>query len=165
MTKRKRDICTVIESINHWFEVGEQHTNPPSDYEGSTSGLEQTTDLRLQPEIGTSAAERDTQVAYTDRGEEGGCEPPNCHIGHVEAKEITGRSKEIPDSPSNGYRPLTGTEVAAGYERGACPEGEPGHPSPDNRRVPPAGTEEEDRPEPNLTSIWKVFHDAGYDVW
>lgn len=63
MTKRKRDICTVIESINHWFEAGEQHINPPSDYEGSTSGLEQTTDLRLQPEIGTSAAERDTQVA------------------------------------------------------------------------------------------------------
>ena len=138
MTKRKRDICTVTESINHWFEAGEQYTNPPSDYEGSTSGLEHTIALGFQPGIGTPAAERGTPVTYTDRSEEGGCEPPNCHIDHVEAEEITGRSKEVPGRPSDGYRPLTGTEVVAGYERGAGPESESGHPSPDNRRVPPA---------------------------
>ena len=39
MTKRKRDIFTVIESINNWFEAIEPNTNTSEGPEGEAVGL------------------------------------------------------------------------------------------------------------------------------
>ena len=49
MPKRKRDIFTVIESINDWFEASEQDTHSYSEYEGVSSGHEPTGDRGINP--------------------------------------------------------------------------------------------------------------------
>lgn len=159
MTKRKRDTVTIIESINSWFEAGKHHTNLSSDQEGSTSNSEQSTAFGVHPGISTPTAERGIPVTLTDRGEEVGHKPPNCHLAHVDSGEIAGRAREVTGRPLDGSRSSTETE------RGAGDEGEPGQPTLDNRRVIPASTEEGGQPYLTLTGIWKVFKEAGYDVW
>ena len=44
MTKRKRDIFIVIESINNWFKANEHYTNPTEDHEGVPSYPEPISD-------------------------------------------------------------------------------------------------------------------------
>lgn len=40
MTKWKRDIFTVIDSINNWFEASAHNTSPLEDPEGDANHLE-----------------------------------------------------------------------------------------------------------------------------
>ena len=44
MNKRKRDIFTVIESVNNWFEVGEHSADPTPDHEDGCGVSNHTTD-------------------------------------------------------------------------------------------------------------------------
>ena len=37
MTKRKRDVLTVVEAINSWFEISENPITPNTDLEGAPS--------------------------------------------------------------------------------------------------------------------------------
>ena len=62
MTKRKRDIFTVIESINNWFEASAHNTSPLEDSKGdanhlvtSSASSDQVTANGLAVEISRSA--------------------------------------------------------------------------------------------------------------
>lgn len=165
MTKGKRDIFTVIESINNWFEAGEHYTNPPVDHEGSCSNSERTTGLEICPEIDAQAAGSGISATHTEVSDKVGCKSPNCHPGHVGSEVIPELSREIPGRSSDSPRPSTKTEGVAGYEGEATHDGEPGDPTLDNRLIPPVVTEESDQTDYVFTGIWRVFKEAGYDVW
>ena len=66
MTKRKRDIFTVIESINNWFEASEPCTNSTADHEGVSSGPEHISDLGTSIMVNGWAAERPEPVSAAE---------------------------------------------------------------------------------------------------
>ena len=57
MTKRKRDIFTVIESINNWFDASDQYTKSTTDHEGVPIGTEHKGDALTGLTVNGWAAE------------------------------------------------------------------------------------------------------------
>ena len=129
MTKRKRDIFTVIESINNWFEASEHYTNLPSDHEDSSSNSNRTTGPGTRIEIDCQAAESGTPTIHTEHSHEAGYKSPNCHPGHVGLEVTSELAREITNRPSDGPRSATRTKRVAEYGEEAAHEGEPGNPT------------------------------------
>ena len=86
MTKRKRDIFTVIESINNWFEANEHCTDFPPDNEGSAIGSDLNTELGASPEINCPAVGSRPPVGNQGHSGEVGYGFPDGSPSHVGVK-------------------------------------------------------------------------------
>ena len=84
MTKRKRDVFTIIISINNWFEASEHYTNSTADHEGVSSGSDRITDPRTNITVNCQAAECPKPVSNTEHGDEVGHESSSCLPSSVE---------------------------------------------------------------------------------
>ena len=71
MTRRKRDIFTVIESINNWFEASEHCTNPSLDHGCSATRSELNTESETSSKIGCPVARNHPTVGNREHGGRG----------------------------------------------------------------------------------------------
>ena len=165
MTKRKRDIFTVIESINIWFEANEHCTDFPPNNEGSAIGSDLNTELGANPEINCPAVGSRPPVGNQGHNGEVGYGFPDGSPSHVGVKVESEVAAEAANRAANGSRLVARAEGIPEYEKGVTSEDGPGSSGPDTLLITPAVTEEVNEVDSGLTGIWMVFKDAGYDVW
>ena len=109
MTKRKRDIFTVIESINNWFEVGEQHASTSEASEAianhlvtGTPSSDPVTANRLVADVSepwTDAVHMDPNCSHINTN-------PNPH-SEVADRMIPALDVPCPVVAGSGYEPVT----------------------------------------------------------
>ena len=169
MTKRKRDIFTVIDSINNWFEASAHNTSPLQDSEGdadhlvnSSTSADQVPANGLVAEIprSTNTSEpwaeafyvpshsSDSSIGPGPQAEVGdrlipafeALHPPAAGAGYIPAPE--GSTKDISHErvQTTGYNPSTGEATG-----------------------PAPGIEEEK--ERAIAAFWRLLADVGYDTW
>ena len=113
MTKRKRDIFTVIKSINNWFEASEHNATASEDHEGEISCL---------GTIGTPAASV-TINGWTVEGVESGndTEPSTCTSDNTKPgnqSEVEGHPVPCPEV-AQPLAVVTGYVTGSGYSQGS----------------------------------------------
>ena len=165
MTKRKRDIFTVIESINNWFESSEHCTNPSFDHGCSTSRSELNTESGTSSESSCPVVKSHPTVGNREHEDEVGYRSPNRSPSHVGLQVEYEVAREATNWAEDGPRLPTETEGGPGYGKEVSNEGDPGSSVLDTRLITPVVTEGADEVDVALTGIWRVFKDAGYDVW
>ena len=174
MTKRKRDIFTVIESINNWFEASDPTTNTTEDPKGDTGNL---------GTIGTSSDSITTngwvvEGAGPDNDAEPWAEAVQLGSNHTHGGTDLGLEAEV--AASSILAPEASTQWAArpgsvpgleviqgegdreggqttGYPQGTVNEG--------ISDITGPGPEPEVERELAIKAFWRVLADAGYDVW
>ena len=174
MTKRKRDIFTVIESINNWFEASEPTTNTFEGPEGDTGCL---------GTIGTSSDHLttngwDAEGAGSDNDSEPWTEAAQVAPNHThEGTGLRPRSEvAASSSPSPKVSPPLTAETGCipgpeDRQRGCNREGVQAtgyHPDAVGESTSeitgPSIEPGEERDLP-INAFWRVLADAGYDVW
>ena len=86
---------------------------------------------------------------------------PN-HMGVRVESEV---AAEAANRAANGSRLGARAEGIPESEKRVTSEDDPGNSGPDTLLITPAATEEGNEVDSGLTGIWRVFKDAGYDVW
>ena len=174
MPKRKRDIFTVIESINNWFEASAQYTTSDREHEGIPSGFEPNGEAIAESKVDGWSAEDlgangeggsvstvslvasscpDSSGQVRTRSELAGgaanCSTLEIHLelGNNEVAKPQG----VPDDHGYEGRPL------AGYD--------PASLSPTSNLVPASDTGESGGDNLAPHAFWQVLKDAGYDIW
>ena len=169
MTKRKRDIFTVIESINNWFEASDPTTNVTEGSEGETSGPRA---------VGTSSDSIVNHIVAAELTES----IPNNGIWAEAAQVVPSHHHEgIKQQPhtevatSSSFTPRAAAPLAAPTGYGSEPRGdqEDPHLAGYQAGIGSAGTS--DLPGPRTTVaverqltidvFWRLLADAGYDIW
>ena len=113
MTKRKRDVFTVIESINNWFEASKHYTNPTPDLEGFSGNSDCTTNPGTSTKIDCQTAKSCTPVSDTEHGDEAGHEPPNFPPNHAGLEVRSELAREAASWATDGPRLATRTKKVA----------------------------------------------------
>ena len=174
MTKRKRDIFTVIESINNWFEASEHYTRPAEDHEGASSRLGPISDPT------TIVTTNDWAAKCLDSGND--AEPwaevshvaSNCPSDNNEVRvqsEVVGRLATRPKADSQLAVGIGGGTESRNRREAIRNEGSPvdGHGpvgvNEDTNLTLVPCTEVAGEGGLTLTAFWRVLEDAGYDVW
>ena len=164
MTKRKRDIFTVIESINNWFEASEHNTSTSEDPEGNVNHLVANSASSDRLTVNGLSAETsrpaDTLVPCAEALHVSS--HPNCtSIGPGPQSEVADRL--IPASEASylsaaevGHVPTTDDS-----HEGAQPAGY----SPGTGEITGPSPGAEDERELTIAAFWRLLADAGYDVW
>ena len=165
MTKRKRDIFTVIKSINNWFESSEHCTNPSFDHGCSTSRSELNTESGTSLESSYSVVRSHPTVGNWEHEDEVGYRSPNRSSSHVGLQVESEVAREATNRVGSGSRLPTEAEGGPGYGKEVICEGDPRSSVLDTRLITPVVTEGADEVDVALTGIWRVFKDAWYDVW
>ena len=166
MTKRKRDIFTVIKSINNWFEASEHNATASEDHEG---------EVCCHGTIGTSAASVTTN-GWTAEGVESGndTEPPTCTSDSTEPgnrSEVGGHPVACPEAALPlavviGY--VTGPEYSqgSGSNKGGQANGyKPGNADEGTSEAPGPVAAVEGERDLTIPAFWRILADTGYDVW
>ena len=159
MTKRKRDVLTVIESINDWFEASDTSTTPTTDLEGSFSGSELG---------GISAFKATTTEWEAANSETVGDSVPWEGVSQVSlgGTELGTKSKVAADHATYLADGSRVPEVArAVTEEGPATVSEPGRSGEDNRPIPQLGTGVTREADVNPNVLWDLLRTVGYDVW
>ena len=174
MTKRKRDIFTVIESINNWFEAGEPTTHTTEDHEGDNGN---------RGAIGASSDLATTNGWLEERAfpsNDPKPRPEAFQLASSHTSAIIDPSREAEVAAKSTSTPEVATRWAAGpssvpglgFDQGEgdreggqstgylqCTEnrgiGDITGPGPD-----PAAEREL-----AIKAFWRVLADAGYNVW
>ena len=174
MTKRKRDIFTVIESINNRFEASEHYASPIEDHKGSPSCL---------GPLNTQATKVTTN-GWTAEGLDSGndAEPwtKDIHVASNYTSDNTDIRTQSEVAVSSATRSKADSQLAGRIGEGTDPEDSPGVCSDggspadghnpvsgddDINEPPVTGTEVQGEGDLTLTSFWRVLADVGYDVW
>ena len=165
MTKRKRDIFTVIESINNWFEASEPTTNVIEGSEGEASSP------RV---IGTSSDPTTNQIVAAELA------------GSISNEGLwTEAVQVVPNHRHEGIERQSQAEVAAssslsprvaaatGY--GSGPKGDQENSHRDGYHAGIGNEGASDLPGPRtdaevgrqlaIDAFWRLLADAGYDIW
>ena len=153
MTKRKRDLLTVMEAINSWFETSENPIAPNTDPAGSPNNIasEGPTANCVVPAPGS--------VGETVRWEElGHVSPGNAQLGTC--SEVAGSYAIYPAG-----EPRVSRGTKAGTERGPADVGNPGSSSKGIQPIPQLGAEVKGEGEVSFATFWDVLRAAEYDVW
>ena len=169
MTKRKRDIFTVIESINNWFEANKHDTNTSEDPEGNANHLvassassDPVTVNGLNAKISRSADTLElcaealhvsSHPSCTSTGPGPQSEVADCLIPASEAS--------YPSAVGAGYVPATEGSPRDSSHEGAQPTGY----SPGTGETTGPGPRAEEERELVIAAFWRLLADAGYDVW
>ena len=169
MTKRKRNIFTVIESINNKFEASAHNTSPLEDSEGdanhlvtsSTSSAQLTTN-GLAAEISRSAdtSEPWAETFYvSSHSNHSSIEPrPQAEVAD---RRIPTSEASYPSAVGAGYVPAPeGSTRDINHERVQTTGG---NPSTCETTGPVPGIEKER--ELVIAAFWQLLADVGYDVW
>ena len=174
MTKQKRNIFTVIESINNWFEASEPTTNTTEGSEGEASSL------RV---IGTSSDPIKNHSGVVELAGSTSNEGPWTEVAQVapsQRHEGIERQPQAEVAASSSLSPRVAAPLAAVTGYGSGPEGE--HESShqegrqDNRYqagignegtsdLPGPCTEAEVERQLAIDAFWRLLADAGYDIW
>ena len=174
MPKRKRDIFTVIESINNWFEASNPDSHSSSAHEGVSSGHETTGDTLTQLTVNGWVAEGQKHGTNDKSATTLSHVAPSCS----HSSEGVGRLAELDEG--DVAVPRTDHQLVMGKGKAGTPQGAPtsnGAPKrpvdgyrPDISDLGPslvpapttgtAGVEE-----PTGRAFWQLLKDAGYDVW
>ena len=164
MTKRKRDIFTIIESINKWFEASESNTNTLEDPEDKTNLLIANNGSSDSLTVNGLSVESSRPAEILIPGAEAShvSPHPNCTSirpgprSEVADPLISVSEAPYPPAAEVGHVAATGDSHERGQPAGYSPGiGETTGPDP--------GPEEEG--ELTTTAFWKLLADAGYDVW
>ena len=169
MTKRKRDLFTVIESINNLFEASNLTTNVTEGSEGETSGP------RV---VGTSSDPIVSPIVAAELIES----IPNDGIWAEDAQVVPSHNyegikpqphAEVATSPSFTPRAAAPLAAPAGY--GLEPGGDQEDPHLAGYQAGIGSTGTSDLPGPRTTAVverqltidafWRLLADAGYDIW
>ena len=169
MTKRKRDIFTVIESINNSFEASEHNTNTSEDPEGNVNHLvvnsvssDPVTVNGLNAEISRSA---DTLVPCAEALHVSS--HPSCtSIGRGPQSEVADRlipasEASYPSAAGAGHVPATEGSPRDDSHEGAQPTGY--SPGTGETTGPRPGAEDER--ELTIAAFWRLLAEYGYDIW
>ena len=159
MTKRKRDVFTVIESINNWFEASENSTTPTTDLEEKPRCFEHIRSSRSEVTVTNWAAASTEAVGGSVPWEEAG----HVALSRAELETRFEVARESTTYPADRSWVFEGT-WARTQERPAV-AGEPGGTGGDIRSRPHLGTEVVGEEDDTLTTFWDVLRAAGYDVW
>lgn len=174
MPKRKRDIFTVIESINNWFEASNQDSHSYSAHEGVSSGHETTGDTLNQLTVNGWVAEGQ------EPGTNDGSATTLSHVApsRLHSSEGVGRPSDLEEGDvavlRNDHQLVTGTGKAGTSQGTPAANGTPERPiagyrpnisdlGPSLIPVPTTGTTGVE--EPTGRAFWQLLKDAGYDVW
>ena len=159
MTKRKRDVFTVIEAINNWFEASENPITPTTDLEGSPSCFDSGCNTESEAPVANCTVPAPGSV---------GDPVPWKELGHGSfGSAQLGVGSEVAEKdaiyPADESR-VSG-EAEAGTERGPADIGEPGSSGEGIQPIHQLDTEVKEEAEVNFASFWDVLRSAGYDVW
>ena len=163
MTKRKRDIFTVIESINNWFEAGEHCTITSEASEASANHLVTGTtshDPLTANRLAAEVSEPWTEAVHVD---------PNCsHVmtnlnpqSEVADPLIPALDVSCPVTAGSRYGPVTEDLNQDNRYGGVQTTGDSLCTS--ETAIP--GSEAERERELTITTFWRLLADAGYEVW
>ena len=164
MTKRKRDIFTVIESINNWFEASELntttsdgpegHTNHPITTQGSSNSL-------TVGDLGAGTSRPADHLGPSAKASHVANSPNGTGIGPGPRPEV---AEPLITAPEALYPPATEEEhVPANGDRDEGPQPAGYRPGTEERTGSGPGAEEER--ELTIAAFWRLLADAGYDVW
>lgn len=165
MTKRKRNVFTVIESIDNWFEAGKCSTDPTADHEGVFGVPNCVTNLGTSITVNRQVVEDPNLVSDPEQWVEVGHESPSCLPISVQVEVQSKLAKGAASWTANGPRLPTGTEGGTKDEEGPASKGELGNANLDTRWVLPLGTEGVNDADLAIITFWRVLKEAGYDVW
>ena len=159
MTKRKRDVFTIIESINNWFECSDQPTVAATDSEGSHSRSEQ----RSSPESRATATDWAAATAEAVEGPLPGEEASHVALGHTgPGVRPEGEGKE---AIHPAERSRVSVETVTTKEERLVTGGEPGISAEGNQPVRQQGIELTGEIEADPITFWDLCRAAGYDTW
>lgn len=174
MSKRKRDLCTVIESINTLFEAGEPTAHATEDPEGDTGN---------RGAIGTSSDFSSTNGWLEERPvprNDPEPRPEAVQLASIHTHVSTDPSLEAEVAARSTLTPEVATRWAAGpssvpglgFDQGEG-DREGGQPTgclqvTENRginEITGPCLEPEAERELVIRAFWRLLADAGYDVW
>lgn len=161
MTKRKRDVFTVIESINNWFEASENRTTSTADPEGDSSGSEHINNPGANTTVNDWAAASPETVSDAGPWEEAG----HMASGNTKLEVRPEVAEGAATYTADGSRVSKGIGWGTKEEEGSTGTSGPGSSGEDTRSIPTPGTEVAGEVDLALTAFWDVLKAAGYDVW
>ena len=157
MTKRKRELITIVDSINHWFEAGGSNTQTSESPKRETVSCSTVSTLLVQPTNQSGVEE-----VVVPRTEVEQVVPGLSYEG------TTGglRSDVATKTPINLGHPA---QLAAVTGRGPDHEGrtegrDSGYPA-GTSDLPGPSTGAETERQLVLEAFWQLLADAGYETW
>ena len=174
MTKRRRDIFTVIESINNWFEASEHNKILTEDHPGTSSSPESTNaPVTNVPTNGCVAkvlgSVGDAEPWATDNH----VSPTGIRAGNehgAQSKVANGSAIWPQVAIPLAVKTRAGTvpgEIPGGCSDVGSPTDKynPGNEGAGIGNIPVPGSEAEVGMELALAAFWRLLADAGYDIW
>ena len=168
MTKRKREIFTVIESINNWFEASDSITHTAEGSEGGAGWFltsDTSSDSITTNGCGVEEAGSDH---HTEPGTEAAQLASDCNQGGADvvlAAEVAANSLNHTKASTQGAAVPGSVPNLEGSPEGRDTGYYPGTVEGGTNEITGPGTEPERERELTISAFWRLLSDAGYDTW